>query len=47
MSQTTTNGTTVRLSQPTKKRLDQAKPYNSMSADEFVDVLLDRWEGRR
>lgn len=31
----------------TKERFDEAKPYDSMSADEFVDVLLDRWEGRR
>jgi hypothetical protein len=31
----------------TKERFDDAKPYDSMSADEFVDVLLDRWEGRR
>jgi hypothetical protein len=31
----------------TKQRFDRAKPYNSMSADEFVDVLLDHWEGKR
>lgn len=31
----------------TKQRFDDAKPYSSISADEFVNVLLDRWEGRR
>lgn len=31
----------------TRQRFNTAKPYNSMSADEFLDVLLDRWEGRR
>lgn len=31
----------------TLRRFNQAKPYDSMSADEFVDVLLDKWEGRR
>lgn len=31
----------------TKRRFDQAKPYETMSPDEFVDVLLDRWEGKR
>lgn len=39
--------TTVRVTRPVKKRFDEAKPYDSMSADEFVDTLLDRWEGRR
>ena len=31
----------------TKGRFDRLKPYESMSHDEFVNVLLDRWEGRR
>lgn len=39
--------TTITLDQSTKEKFDRAKPYESLSADEFVDVLLDRWEGRR
>lgn len=31
----------------TRRRFKDAKPYDSMSDDEFVRVLLDRWEGRR
>lgn len=31
----------------TKRRFKRAKPYDSMSDEEFVNVLLDRWEGRR
>lgn len=31
----------------TRRRFEDAKPYDSISADEFVNVLLDRWEGRR
>lgn len=38
---------TIGVQRDTKRRFDDAKPYDSMSADEFVDVLLDRWEGRR
>lgn len=30
-----------------RRRFNQAKPYSSMSADEFIEVLLERWEGRR
>jgi hypothetical protein len=39
--------TSVALYDDTKQRFDRVKPYESMSADEFVDVLLDRWEGQR
>lgn len=38
---------TIGVYADTKQRFDDAKPYDSMSGDEFVDVLLDRWEGRR
>lgn len=31
----------------TRERFESAKPYESVSADEFVNVLLDKWEGRR
>jgi hypothetical protein len=31
----------------TKRRFNRAKPYESLSADEFVNELLDKWEGRR
>lgn len=30
-----------------RRRFNQAKPYDSLSADEFLGVLLDKWEGRR
>lgn len=39
--------TTLWVSKETADRFKEAKPYSSMSADEFVDVLVDRWEGRR
>lgn len=31
----------------TKQRFDRSKPYDSMSADEFVRALLDQWEDGR
>lgn len=31
----------------TRERFNDAKPYDSISADEFIDLLLDRWEGRQ
>lgn len=42
-----TERSTVALHKDTKRRFDRAKPYDSLSADEFVSVLLDRWEGKR
>lgn len=47
MPQSQTDVTTVRVTKSVKDRFDDAKPYDSMSANEFVDVLLDRWEGHR
>lgn len=47
MSQAEPTRTTITLDKNTKERFDQAKPYESLSADEFVGVLLERWEGRR
>lgn len=47
MSQTTDRRTTLSVREPTRERFESAKPYDSMSADDFVGVLLDRWEGRR
>jgi hypothetical protein len=38
---------TLGIRKDTKRRFEEAKPYESLSHDEFVDVLLDRWEGRR
>lgn len=38
---------TIGVYSDTKERFDGAKPYDSMSGDEFVEVLLDKWEGRR
>lgn len=31
----------------TKRRFDQMKPYDSMSHDDWLGVLLDKWEGKR
>jgi len=39
--------TTIGLQPETKRRFEEAKPYDSLSADEFVGELLDRWENRR
>jgi hypothetical protein len=39
--------TTLWVRKDTAQQFKEAKPYDSMSADEFVDVLLDKWEGRR
>lgn len=36
---------TLALRCDTKQRFDEVKPYESMSADEFIDELLDLWEG--
>lgn len=47
MSQAESTRTTITLDKSTKARFDRAKPYESLSADEFVEVLLERWEGRR
>lgn len=38
--------TTLRVKRPVKEKFDEAKPFDSMSANEFVDVLIDCWEGR-
>lgn len=38
------NPTTLALQAETKQRFDEVKPYNSMSADEFISELLDLWE---
>lgn len=37
--------TTIAVRRGTKERFDRAKPFDSMSANEFVDVLVDRWDG--
>lgn len=42
-----TEQTTVALKPSTKDRFDQAKPYESITADEFVNELLDLHEGER
>lgn len=36
--------TTIALKRRTKQRFDRTKPYKSLSADEFVDELLDVYE---
>lgn len=37
--------TTIGLYQDTKRRFDEAKPFDSLSADEFLHELLDEWGG--
>jgi len=37
--------TTIAISRHNRERLEQAKPYNSLSNDEFVAELLDAYEG--
>jgi NAD dependent epimerase/dehydratase family enzyme len=47
MSTTERQRSTIGVYGDTKERFDSAKPYDSMSGDEFVEVLLDKWEGKR
>lgn len=44
MGATEKQRSTIGVYADTKERFDEAKPYSSMSGDEFVDVLLDKWE---
>lgn len=37
---------TLGVRKDTKRRFDDAKPYDSLSADEFIEELLDAWGGR-
>lgn len=39
--------TTLGITAETRERFNEAKPYGSMSAEEFLEVLLDEWEGQR
>jgi hypothetical protein len=39
-----TERTSVSIYRDTKERFDQAKPFDSMSADEFVEELLSHYE---
>lgn len=45
MSQSAKDRTTLTVSRDTHQEFNRAKPYDSMSADEFVGVLLNEWEG--
>lgn len=36
--------TTLGVHEDTKERFNEAKPFDSISADEFVNYLLDEWE---
>ena len=47
MSQVENERTTITVRRDTHQRFQGAKPYKTISADEFVDVLLDHWEGKR
>lgn len=47
MTNRTTERTTLTVrKRPTKDRFDEVKP-EGLSADEFVQVLISRWEGHR
>lgn len=46
-AETEGNRSSLGVYDDTRRRFNRAKPYDSMSADEFLDVLLDRWEGVR
>lgn len=39
--------TTLSVDKDTHLRFKREKPYESLSADEFLNHLLDRWEGKR
>lgn len=39
--------TTLSVHGETRERFNETKPYDSLAADEFVNVLLDHWEGKR
>jgi DNA-binding MarR family transcriptional regulator len=47
MAESDRRRTTITLNRSTKEKFDRAKPYDTLTADEFLDVLLDRWEARR
>lgn len=36
--------TTLSVDKETHERFQEAKPYESLSANEFVDELIDRYE---
>lgn len=44
MNTTQTDRTSVGLSIRVKEKFDEAKP-GGLSANEFVDVLVDHWKG--
>lgn len=46
-AETEANRSSLGVYDDTRQRFNDAKPYASMSADEFLEVLLDAWEGRR
>lgn len=39
--------TTVEVKRPTHQRLEELKPYDSMSFDEFISETLDVWENQQ
>lgn len=44
MESQTESRSSVAVTGTTLERLKAAKPYSSMSSDEFINVMLDRWE---
>lgn len=38
------NRTSLAVREETHRRFGEAKPYDSLSADEFISELLDTWE---
>ncbi|WP_246982090.1 DUF7557 family protein [Halorientalis marina] len=45
MATNQTDSTTIRVTRPVKNRLEQLKPYDSMSYDEFLAEMADTYEG--
>jgi hypothetical protein len=43
MNQSPRKRTTLTVSRETHAKFNQAKPYDSITADEFLTELLDNW----
>jgi hypothetical protein len=41
------NTTSIAVKKDTRSRIRKAMPYETMTYNEFIDVLLDLWEKER
>lgn len=46
MSESQPNHTTITIYPETLQRFNDAKPYNTVSSDEFMQELLDEYESQ-